>query len=587
MAFSLSDFKKTTRRGDEGRQLYPYQIRDGRYTAAIGYAIAYYERMVGRRRGEFESDTLLEFFGDPRLARGLVACLGRTYAWRTPQLREALGEQAARVLARAGVETPADLRARWYRLANERYGGCILPHERAQALDELCERLAGDGPTTNEQRPTPNDRPTTSDQQPATDRRPASDASGSQTTGQPRARRERGEAEHEIVRRSSLVVRLSPAQLEEALVLDAEERQVLVKLGPTPEAEEIVARYNYHSLETALCHAELLRLQLRGPVWSIIRSAHGLARRYRLRYEVSGAPRSLFDERLELTLYGGRDALGRWTRAGRRLVRALLRLLASHPGCLASGAARVHLRGEALLLRLDERALAVLGVGAQYEPQAQEPWDEDGAEALRRAWGRAYVAGHTAGWRLRRDPEPLVGAAGEQGARSAPLLVVPDFALVRGGERLALCMAGGPATAQALLRDLGRLGRRSGALAVVPAHVAEGLRSCPVPLATYEEQPGEAVPQLVAALQRAYPRRASDAPTPWQRLERMVAEEGFVPEETAAALLGCAPHELAQTVQRWGGAGLHALPGVGVCAPELVGEIKELLAEGAFALRAA
>jgi hypothetical protein len=165
--------------------------------------------------------------------------------------------------------------------------------------------------------------------------------------------------------------------------------------------------------------------------------------------------------------------------------------------------------------------------------------------------------------------------------------VVPDFALVRGQERLALCLAGGPATAAALLRDLGRLGKRSGALAVVPAQVAEGLRSCPVPLATYEEQPGEAVPQLVAALQRAYPRRAAEAPTPWQQLERLVAEDGFVPDETAAGLLGCAPEELARTVQRWGGAGLHALPGVGVCAPELVEEIKELVAEGVLGLRAA
>jgi hypothetical protein len=545
MAFKLGDFKKTTRRGDSGRQLYPYQIKDGRYTASIGYAIAYYERMLGRRRADFEADTLLEFFGDPRLARGLVACLGRTYAWRTQTFAEALGLDAARALLRAGVTSPADLRARWYGLANGRYGGCILPNERAEALAFLCERLS-------------------EAEQPGAERA-VGDESAPCTT--------------------SSAIRLTPEQIELGLALDAEDRQVLMKVGQTPEAEEIVARYNYHSLETALCHAELVRLRLRGPVWNIIRSAHALARRYRLRYDVSGAPRSLFDEQLELTLHGGRDALGSWTRSGRRLVRALLKLLASHPGALTAAEARVHLKGETLVLRLDERALAVLGAGATAEPEAQESWDEDDAEALRRAWGRAYVAGRTAGWRLRRDPEPLVGSTGK--GAGAPLLVVPDFALIRGRERLALCMAAGPATAEALLRDLGRLGRRAGALAVVPAHVAERLRSCPVPLATFETEPGEAVPQLVAALERTYPRSLADAPTPWQRLEHLVAEEGFVPEERAAELLGCPPHEVARTVQRWGGAGLHALSRVGVCAPELVDEIKDLVAEGVPAMRAA
>lgn len=546
MAFKLSDFKKTTRRGESGRQLYPYQIKDGRYTASISYAIAYYERMLGRRRGDFEADTLLEFFGDPRLARGLVACLSRTYAWRTQTFAEALGLDAAKALLRAGVASPADLRARWYGLANGRYGGCILPPERAEALKFLCERLSeGEQPS-------------------------AEHAVGEQFPGPGL---------------SSSAFHLTPEQIELGLALDAEERQVLMKLGQSPEADETVARYNYHSLETALCHAEAVRLRLHGPVWSIIRSAHALARRYRLRYEVSGAPRSLFDEQLELTLHGGRDALGSWTRSGRRLVRALLKLLASHPGALTAAEARVHLKSETLTLRLDARALAVLGAGASAEPEVQEFWDEDDAEALRKAWGRAYVAGRTAGWRLRRDPEPLVG--GGKGAGAAPLLIVPDFALIRGRERLALCMASGPATAEALLRDLGRLGKRAGALAVVPAHVAERLRSCPVPLATYESQPGEAVAQLVVALERSYPRSLADAPTPWQRLERLVADEGFVPEERAAELLGCPPHEVARTVQRWGGAGLHALSRVGVCAPDLVDEIKELVADGVPAMRAA
>src|SRR6185295_4056925 len=105
MSFKTADFKKTTRTAGGERLLYPYQIRDDRYTASIGYAITYYERMVGRRRAEFEAETLLEFFGDARLARGLVACLARTYAWREQTFSEALGEQSAQALRRVGLTT--------------------------------------------------------------------------------------------------------------------------------------------------------------------------------------------------------------------------------------------------------------------------------------------------------------------------------------------------------------------------------------------------------------------------------------------------------------------------------------------------
>ncbi len=528
MSFKITDFKKTTRTTDGERLLYPYQIRDDRYTAAIGYAIAYYERMVGRRRAEFEAETLLEFFGDPRLARGLVACLARTYAWREQTFAEALGEDTARALWRAGLATPAALRARLYGLANGRYGGVILPHERADALEYLCSTLGADRGSQIEDRDLPSailDPPI-----------------------------------------------LTPAQFERALTLDSEDQHMLIKIGPTPEAHEIVALYNYHSLETAICHAEALRLRLRGAVWNIVRSAHNLARRYRLRYEISGAPRSLFDDQLELTLYGGRDAMGSWTRAGRLLSRALLRLLAAHPDSLIDGEAIVHLRSQTTTLRLDERALHTLGVAAHAAQDMSEPWEHDILEAFQRAWGRAFVHGRTAGWRLRRDPEPLI---------STGAVVVPDFALHRGRERLALCLATSPATADALTRDLARMGGRTTALAVIPSYAAERLRVCPTPLATYDEQPAEAIPALVATLERKHPRaQPGTILTPWQQLERLVEEEGFVGEETVAALLGCPPDEAARTVRRWGGPALHVLPGLGICAPDALGEIRHLIEEG-------
>jgi hypothetical protein len=432
MAFKTSDFKKVVRGKGEARQLYPHQIRDERYTAAISYAIAYYERMVGRRRAEFEGDTLLEFFGDPRLARGLVACLGRSYSWRTQTFEERFGEHV-QLLEASDVTAPQLLRARLYRLANERFNGFVLPGERDTALNSLLDGLGAAATAT-----------------------------------------------------------LTVEQLDSALTLDSEGERVLLKVGETPSPEEIVARYNYHSLETALCYAEAIRLQLQGSVWSMVRSAHNLARRYRLSYRLGDAPQSLFDDRLDLTLRGARDALGNWGRAGRRLTRATLRLLAVHPESALSGEAIVHLNGQRYTLKLDERALRILGAGASETTDAHEPWDWEEVELFRRAWSRAQAAGRVGGWRLRRDPEPLIGPE---------CIVVPDFVIQRGNVSYALCLANGRSMAEALMHDLAQFGARPPAIVVLADAVALQLRSCPVPIASYPQQAADAIPQIINLLE--------------------------------------------------------------------------------------
>ena len=94
MACSLTDFKLTSRTVDGRHVLYPHQLRDDRFLAAISYAVDYYERMVGQPRHELQSDTLLEFFGDPKLVRGIIACLGRSYAWHAPTFDELLDPRA-------------------------------------------------------------------------------------------------------------------------------------------------------------------------------------------------------------------------------------------------------------------------------------------------------------------------------------------------------------------------------------------------------------------------------------------------------------------------------------------------------------
>lgn len=427
MAFRISDFKKTSRGAGEKRMIYPHQIRDGRHMAAISFAIGYYERMVDRKRREFESDALLEFFGDPRLARGLVACLASTYAWRTPSFADVLGNSATESLAIADVLRPSDLRAQLYDLANARYGGFVPLDQRQTAMQNLAVCLG---------------------------------------------------------------VALSPEHLERALILDSEEQQVLIRQGPRPDPEQIVARYNYHSLETAIRYAGKIQLRLEGPIWSILRSAHNLSRRYNLSYSVGDLPGSLFDNQLDLTLHGQRNALGGWARSGRRMARALLRLLAAHPGCAVSGEAEVHLPGDKATLRLDERALATLGTGAA-DSLSDDAWDDIALNDLQRAWVRATLRGEAKGWRIRRDPEPLVGESA---------LIVPDFALHHGHQGVALCLAGGRASAESLASSLQRMGSSPTVIVLARAGAAAALRGCGATVITYDEGPAEALPQLVAAL---------------------------------------------------------------------------------------
>lgn len=526
MAFKLGEFKKTTRGSGESRQIYPHQIRDERHTAAISFAVAYFERMAGRRRAEFESEALLEFFGDPRLARGLVAVLASTYAWRGLSLEEALGPEAAAALGRAGVTRPAELRARLYALANTSYGGFVGVEQRPAALRALCAELG----------------------QVAEERRGWEQSS-------PRAP----------------LPPLTPAQLERALTLDAEDEQLLVKLGAAPTPAEVVDRYNFHSLETALAYGELVRLRLTGDVWTMLRSAHNLARRYRLTYRVGALPGTLFDNRLDLTLHGSRDALGGWGRAGRRLARALLRLLAAHPGCAVEGEVVSHAGGKRAILRLDAKLLRALSAAAATADEA-DAWDDGAADELQRAWGRALVRGRTSGWRLRRDPEPLVGDTA---------VVVPDFALRRGASSVALCLAPGRAAAAAVATGLkSTLGVPTVVLALESA--ASALKGSKAVVVEYAERPADAIPRLVAALERAWPRGVVPMRAdPWEDLAAHVAAEGFVEEARAAGILGCAPAELAAVVRRRAAPGLNPLSGLGICDGETLAELRELLSRAA------
>lgn len=500
MAFSLTDFKKTTRVTKGRSVLYPHQLRDDRYLAAISYAIDYYERTVGRPRSEMQAETLLEFFGDPKLARGIVACLGRSYTWREQSFSEVLPQEHADQLARQGISTPLALRAWLYHALNQHHDGFLPTKERERTIAALCADLE-----------------------------------------------------------------LPPSYFDDLLYLDTPANALLTKVALTPDPQDIVALYNYHSLETPLRYAETLQIVIKGDLWPVIRTMHNIARRYQLAYSVEYDQPGMFGREATVTWRGTRDALGSYRGSGRRIVRALLRLLAAHPSAITSGEAIVHLRGKTSWVILDKHALKTLGTHITRMPVKVDSWEPLGVEQLRTDWSRAFVRGETAGWRLRRDPEPLIT---EQG------IIVPDFGLYRGALQGALVLAETPSAVEALLKPLQALNGRSLVVVATPHALAPRLAGLHAVIIPSQDR---ALPRVIATALPSPATLTERHATKWQRLEQLLEVEGFVDDHRISEILDLESQQVEQAIRGWHAKELTYIPGIGLCTASTVTEIRTLL----------
>ncbi len=143
MAFRTTDFKKTTRKakGDAPASLYPHQMRDKKTLARLDIVIRLFDQMVGKRRGDMDAGALVDFFGDPRLARGVVACLGQYYQYRAPSFAEIIGRDAASELLLSGLSTPMAVRAHTFAYLNTHHDGFVTESLRAARYAEIAAPL--------------------------------------------------------------------------------------------------------------------------------------------------------------------------------------------------------------------------------------------------------------------------------------------------------------------------------------------------------------------------------------------------------------------------------------------------------------
>src|SRR5690349_3443946 len=138
MALSVKDVRFTTRRaGDGDPLLYPRLLKDRAILTNIDVATQYFETMVGEERRALDPEALVHFFGDYKVARGMVASLGRAYRYRTPAIEEVVTRVAWKRLQRAGLEAPGALRVMLWDEANADRSGFLDGPRRLQVVGTL------------------------------------------------------------------------------------------------------------------------------------------------------------------------------------------------------------------------------------------------------------------------------------------------------------------------------------------------------------------------------------------------------------------------------------------------------------------
>lgn len=330
MAFRLADVKKTVRsRMDGDRYVHPKILDGAAVCGQIDLALGYLHSRLGRARHEVDPEVLVRCFGDPVVARGLVACLHAAYRWRTQGLADVLEPRAVSYLAAHDIRTPSDLRLYLFDAVNRDGDGYLAP-ERLAHLEPIARRL-----------------------------------------------------------------RLSTGKLDQLIALDAEENAVLVRLGDTPAAAQVLRMYNFSVVDVLIRNSRSISLQKPSP--AAVAALEAACASYGVALVRNGD---------ELRLENRADAFGSYARWGGSLARVLYAAASVDGAVLASGRALVGLPGKQAWYEFERKTLLALTGGAKRVHRAGP------LPALAAAWERHRNDAGTAGWRLIGSPEPAVCEAG-------------------------------------------------------------------------------------------------------------------------------------------------------------------------------
>jgi predicted nuclease of restriction endonuclease-like RecB superfamily len=561
MRLALADIKKSiSRRGGETR-LTPYLLRGGELAREIEALIALYETWVGRERSSFPVDRAAELIGDYRLARCLTNCLSEDYEWQSPPWPGGASEDETIALAGRGIASPGHLRLALYDWVNDHAGGYLSAATRESALDACAADLG-----------------------------------------------------------------LRRATLDTLLALDGDAQAILRRLSDIPPtADTLARRYNQRAFEALIANAASVEwivppdigLAAGEPLGTVVKRLCFLARTMGVHYDLSfaddeapldapldapplarvaetGVPYALADATgtleaagrpIRVLLYGPQEISAAPAAYGERLARLCSALLgyrrspersgrrATLAGSGLQGIAQVYLHGRPLPFALDDRLMKLLGVGADENQMGNGalPTSASYDSALEAQFASEFAALERSdvahGWRLEREPEPLL---------VADTILVPDFALTRGMRRVYLEIAGywRPDYRERKARKLTALRGRV-ALAIAAPESARGelgIFEGVFPLLWYTRDHIRAH-ELVALLDRTYDDSAQRLATlDLPQIAAEVALRGRIPPRESYALLHSYTHaELENALRALAGnqpdAGLVWLDGLGLCDP--------------------
>ncbi|HET9110180.1 MAG TPA: DUF790 family protein [Ktedonobacterales bacterium] len=553
MRLALADVPKSFSRREGRVYLAPRLLRPRDQRDELAALIALYETFLGQRRADFPNDRPAELIGDYRLARSLNICLSEWYSWQTEAWPGPASYGEAAALVQRGVTSPTTLRLALYDFAQVTAGGYLPTAERDARLDAFAASLEVTRPT-----------------------------------------------------------------LDALLRLDDEREGRLRRLtDAAPDAAELGARYNQRAIEALLTNASQVEWRIEpeaargfgGGLGAVVKRVCFLARRMGVNYDVAfeygfpdlAAPQergALVAERraaytqpsarsldaaglpIIITLYGPQELMGAPNQYGERLARLCRALLGyrrdSAAGTLRgalSGWATVYLRGTPFTFTLDDRLLRLLRaetLASESDAIANDvAFDSLLERRLYEDFTALERAGESAGWRLEREPEPLL--FGET-------ILVPDFALTRDQRRVYLEVAGywRPGYRERKARKLLALDGAIPLVVAAPddAHEAFGALEQRYPFLWYRNERLSA-PALLSTLLRAYddyPARLASLDLP--RLLGEVERRGRIaPVEAQAALRSYTRDELAGAVsalvsqgEAQGSAAPQWIEGLGLCS---------------------
>jgi predicted nuclease of restriction endonuclease-like RecB superfamily len=573
--FSLQDIKKTiSRRGGE-LCLALHFLDPGELSTEIEQLIAYHERQLGQPQRQFSLDDARASIGDYRMAHCLIAALSNWYSWQQPGwaavVQKCVGrneeeqggseqggnEQNGNVRGEQGEDksypyvlegalaSPVQLRLALYDYVNERYGGFLDTSTRSIALQQFAE-----------------------------------------------------------------MYHLPVSGLEYLLVLDSEEEALLVRSTPEPpSARKVGILYNQWAFEAALFNASNVHFVIdcaafgnasagmgtpftvstptvSTGIGAVIKRLCYLARKLGVYYDLTYEDKtSVRDGRemllvsqqvtppyLHLTLYGPQEVTGAPQQYGLRLARLCRMLLGyatlkSEAGpqkgkkiglasAVVEAEATVHFLQRSYKFVMDASILQLID---STLPETSTLFDSSIEESFAEAFTALANSQGVDGWRLEREPEPLLL---EQS------IFIPDFALTRGQRRIYVEILGfwTPSYRERKIAKLHQLSGRNDLLLAIPDEAKDAFASIApyFPIVIYDGQ--LSVTDILQTLRGHYDDFSERlAAIDVAAVRELVMKKGLVPESASSEMLRCYRRsELQRAAERVVNDEIIFIPGLGL-----------------------